>query len=197
MILFISRCITTPEYKYTKSVGSRTKRSIKKADNHRLLIKTRTRIDPSEASCRRCPTLPFAHCLEVNEKESYHALLLEEAIVVPSTIRTPSPDRKTFIQSFRSSKHFSRPQKRSAVEHEIPGIIISTIVTNRFFDQTKSAEYEKPLNSSCIACDRTELLLALSPKRKIYNLPDCTGVSTGVTLVNSESKLLVSVALVI
>ena len=29
------------------------------------------------------------------------------------------------------------------------------------------------------------------------NLPDCTGVRTGVTLVNSESKLLVSVALVI
>jgi hypothetical protein len=29
------------------------------------------------------------------------------------------------------------------------------------------------------------------------NLPDCTGVRTGVTLVNSESKLLVSVALLI
>lgn len=29
-----------------------------------------------------------------------------------------------------------------------------------------------------------------------HNLPDCTGVNTGVTLVNSESKLLVSVALV-
>jgi len=29
------------------------------------------------------------------------------------------------------------------------------------------------------------------------NLPDCTGVKTGVTLVNSESKLLVSVGPVI
>lgn len=47
--------------------------------------------------------------------------------------------------------------------------------------QLKSAEYEKPRNSSCIAWVRT----------------DCTGVRTGVTLVNSVSKLLVSVALVI
>jgi len=52
---------------------------------------------------------------------------------------------------------------------------------SRGFFQTKSAEYEKPRNSSCIAWDNT----------------DCTGVRTGVTLVNSESKLLVSVALVI
>lgn len=46
--------------------------------------------------------------------------------------------------------------------------------------QLKSAEYENPLNSSCIAWLSTL----------------CTGVNTGVTLVNSVSKLLVSVALV-
>jgi hypothetical protein len=34
-------------------------------------------------------------------------------------------------------------------------------------------------------------------KEKGEDMPDCTGVKTGVTLVNSESKLLVSVALVI
>lgn len=33
--------------------------------------------------------------------------------------------------------------------------------------------------------------------RTTENIPDCTGVKTGVTLVNSLSKLLVSVALVI
>lgn len=32
---------------------------------------------------------------------------------------------------------------------------------------------------------------------KNQNIPDCTGVKTGVTLVNSLSKLLVSVALLI
>lgn len=37
----------------------------------------------------------------------------------------------------------------------------------------------------------------LYEKKDQVNIPDCTGVSTGVTLVNSESKLLVSVAFLI
>ena len=64
--------------------------------------------------------------------------------------------------------------------------------------QTKSAEYEKPRNSSCMACDRTVDFVSSSlPITFEGHSPDCTGVKTGVTLVNSESKLLVSVALVI
>lgn len=59
--------------------------------------------------------------------------------------------------------------------------IISLSCKSYASDHTKSAEYEKPLNSSCIACESTL----------------CTGVKTGVTLVNSESKLLVSVAFLI
>lgn len=62
----------------------------------------------------------------------------------------------------------------------------------------KSAEYEKPRNSSCICCVRTKSELVTEPLEFasliISNLPDWTGVNTGVTLVNSESKLLVSVA---
>ena len=64
----------------------------------------------------------------------------------------------------------------------------------------KSAEYENPRNSSCIACVKTkEAASARTPSKqqRIQNTPDCTGVRTGVTLVNSESKLLVSVGLVI
>ena len=64
--------------------------------------------------------------------------------------------------------------------------------------QTKSAEYEKPLNSSCIACDSTVIQISNDSYPTYAGddiLPDCTGVKTGVTLVNSESKLLVSARL--
>ena len=39
------------------------------------------------------------------------------------------------------------------------GIIFRTAWSYRL-NQTKSAEYEKPRNSSCIACDKTRRMLA-------------------------------------
>lgn len=100
-----------------------------------------------------------------------------------------------YVKQFQKRKK-GTPLSRGIVYRSLPGASVihrvnlgemvnvqveEIVAVQTCRDHAKSAVYEKPRNSSCIACEST----------------DCTGVKTGVTLVNSWSKLLVSVGLLI